>query len=77
MRDNQNGMGEVEARGKGEHSYYKWKGTMFHGVDKGLIACGGVPKGSWGPAGSRGHDRLPFVVYKILILVYVVQNSII
>ena len=26
MIGNQNGTEEVEARGKGEHSYYKWKG---------------------------------------------------
>ena len=34
MIGNQNGMEEVEAGSKGEHSYYKWKGTAFRGVEE-------------------------------------------
>ena len=34
MIGNQNGTEEVEARSKGEHSYYKQKGAAFHGVEE-------------------------------------------
>ena len=34
MIGNQNGTEEVEAGRKGEHSYYKRKGTMFHGAEE-------------------------------------------
>ena len=52
MIGNQNRTEEVEAGGKGEHSYYKWKGSSFRGAEetvmwqrRGSIACRGVPKG--------------------------------
>ena len=32
MMSNQNGTGEIEAKDKGEHSYYKWKGRALRGV---------------------------------------------
>ena len=34
MIGNQNRMKEVEARGKGEHSYYKQKGSAFCGAEE-------------------------------------------
>ena len=34
MIGNQNGTEEVEAGSKGEHSYYKWKGAMFHRAEE-------------------------------------------
>ena len=34
MIGNQNGTEEVEARRKGEHSYYKRKGTTFRGAEE-------------------------------------------
>ena len=37
MIGNQNGMEEVEARSKGEHSYYKRKGTVFHGAEETVV----------------------------------------
>ena len=37
MIGNQNEMEEVETRGKGEHSYYKWKGFTFHGVEETVV----------------------------------------
>ena len=36
MIGNQNGTEEVEAGGKGEHSYYKWKGSAFHEAEEGV-----------------------------------------
>ena len=66
MIGNQNGTEEVEARGKGEHSYYKQKGSMFHRAeetgtqwrsDKGLEGCGRASIGVRGSAESQGHDR--------------------
>ena len=34
MIGNQNGMKEVEAGGKGEHSCYKWKGSVECGAEE-------------------------------------------
>ena len=34
MIGNQNGMEEVEAGGKGEHSYYKQKGSVEHRAEE-------------------------------------------
>ena len=34
MIGNQNGMEEVEARRKGEHSYYKQKSAVFCGLEE-------------------------------------------
>ena len=34
MIGNQNKMEEVEARGKGEHSYYKWRDRVRRGVEE-------------------------------------------
>ena len=45
MIGNQNGMEEVEARGKGEHSYYKQKGSALCGVEE-TVTQRGSDKGS-------------------------------
>ena len=37
MIGNQNGMEEVEAGSKGEHSYYKQKGAAFCGAEETIV----------------------------------------
>ena len=40
MIGNQNGMEKVEAGGKGEHSYYKQKGSALRGAEETVIGGG-------------------------------------
>ena len=60
MIGNQNRTEEVEARGKGEHSYYKWKGSALCGVEESVMqwrsdkGSGGLQKGFYRGMGFCG-----------------------